>query len=442
MKDAVVYPKDLIPILKRKWKQWEKDSYCELPILPTNAELAILLDVAFQATCFTEEGRRPGFRIIYYSPEECKKDQECVYKDYIRPLPLDRDRPYKASEVSRLAPAAELTRLMMCVTNISKDQRNPKLRIWGMLDVGDSWWKYIHTEDMEQTSPPPNFLTITSSSPGELSLSAQGHLLLILKSGKIFYPTRNVLEDGPVADFFKEAKSKLCKDVSNSLNLSVLDSDYEGLIHWFYNSFLERILFYIRQKQYGGTIIVIPSRITKDDIRLTDWVKIKYPCSYDFAWPLIVQNSVKEHKDYNSYFPLVSSKQATTKEIFLEYATRIAKEREWEKALVDASRTIAALTSVDGAVLMTDRFRVIGFGAEVTVGSPLLKEIFVATMPKSNSDSIESYGTRHRAAFRFCSRLEDSVAFVVSHDGGVKAVKCIGGDVFLWPDINTGYLGL
>lgn len=51
------------------------------------------------------------------------------------------------------------------------------------------------------------------------------------------------------------------------------------------------------------------------------------------------------------------------------------------------------------------------------------------------SVSVDNYGTRHRSAFRFSSSLDDSVAFIVSQDGGVKARKGVQDKVFLWPDI-------
>ena len=198
----------------------------------------------------------------------------------------------------------------------------------------------------------------------------------------------------------------------------------------------------MRQKQHGGIIIVIPSRITKDDTRLTERINIKYPCSYDYAWELMVQNLVKHHKYYELYFPLWDGKRKISTAIFKNHQILAMETQELEEALIDASWTIATLMSVDGAVLMTDRFHVIGFGAEVTAPSHSLREIVVAAKPKHSRVPMETYGTRHRAAFRFCSSLEDSIAFVVSRDGGVKAVKRVEKDVFLWPDINTGYMGL
>jgi hypothetical protein len=91
---------------------------------------------------------------------------------------------------------------------------------------------------------------------------------------------------------------------------------------------------------------------------------------------------------------------------------------------------------------MTDEFDVLGFGAEVTAASPTLKSVRVLADNKGIDVPITSFGTRHRSAFRFCSSLEGSAAFVVSQDGGVKAVKRVGCDVVLWPDINTGSMGI
>ena len=86
-----------------------------------------------------------------------------------------------------------------------------------------------------------------------------------------------------------------------------------------------------------------------------------------------------------------------------------------------------------------------GFGGEVIALSPTLHRVKVATdcFAKHGAHvSIEEYGTRHRSAFRFCSSFEDSVAFIISQDGGVKVTKRHGADVLLWPDVNMGSLGI
>ncbi|MBV7543590.1 diadenylate cyclase [Acidovorax sp. sic0104] len=113
-----------------------------------------------------------------------------------------------------------------------------------------------------------------------------------------------------------------------------------------------------------------------------------------------------------------------------------------DEALKDAVRFIASLSAVDGALVITDRFRVLGFGAEVIAQSPTLRDVQIAMNPEATTKqpvSIETYGTRHRSAFRFCSTYEDGIAFIVSSDGGVKATKRIGSEVLLWPEVQPSF---
>jgi hypothetical protein len=436
----VIYPKDLIPVLMRKWAYLRKSPYWKPPTLPPRAVLELLLDVAFHATFIAEEGRRPGFRVIYYPSKVYNKEKD--EPDYrFRMLAFDLPRPYTVSEVNRLAPAAELTRILLCVENISNDSQTPDLRIWSMLDVGENWWKFIHNE-VSMGYSLPNHLTITSSCPGELSLSVEGDVIMTLRNGQILYPASDALQNGPVADFLKSGKRQLYKDVLAALKLTAWDDEGvdEDYPLRFYTAFLKRILFYIRQKQHGGLIIIIPNSINKNDTRLTDRINIKYPCSYDYSWDIMVRNLAGQHRFYDLHFPLWDGKKTATKKVFQEYHLLSDENEELDEALGDAAQAIAALTSVDGAVVMTDLFQVMGFGAEVIAISSSLREIVMAIKPKHYRLPIESYGTRHRAAFRFCSTFEDSVALVVSRDGGVKAIKRVGSDVFFWPDIDTGSL--
>lgn len=435
------YPLDLIPILKRKWKQRQSRSHGKVSSLPSASDLKILIDVAFHATFLTEEGRRPGFRLLHYPSKDYEENQKETYHT-ARLLPLDVPRPYTIAEVNRLAPAAELTRMLICIDNISNDPQKPDLRIWAVLDVGANWWKFIRSETSLGYPPPPH-LTISSSCPGELSFSVQGEVVLTLRNGQILYPVSDILGTGPIAQFFKPAKTHLYSDTLLSLGRTKFDreGDDEDYPLKFYNFFLERILFYIREKHHGGMVIIIPKSIDKTDIRVTDRLSIKYSCSYHYIWDLLVRSLVNHRNHYDSFDRLWLAQKPLTAEKFRKYHRLSTENQELDEALGDAAQSLAALTSVDGAVVMNDRFNIFGFGAEVTAISQL-KEVVISTQPTHFRTPIESYGTRHRAAFRFCSSFEDSVIFVVSRDGGVKAVKRVGSDVTLWPDINAGALGL
>ena len=442
------YPNDLIPLLQKKCNSLIRRKYHQPPVLPSQSELELLFDVAFQASLLTEEGRRTGFRIVYASKEEIDKSRDKDKSNYFdndsRLIAFDNLRPYSVSEINRLAPAAEFTRLMICVSNHSKEASKPKLVIWGLLDVGDNWWKFVHHETSGGRCPPNN-ITVTCCNPGELSISSGGDVYYTLKNGDIVEPKMNPIWDGDIHNFFQNARKSLYSETIKELKTKKWDElghddDYPFR---FYNYFLERVLFYIREKAHGGTIIFIPKAINKNDTRLTDRALIKYPCNYDYVWNILKASLINHRRYYGLHFPLWDGKVPITKDNFREHNLLEGESLEIEEGLSDIAQAIASLTSVDGAVILNDRFEVLGFGAEVTAVSQSLKEISIKTGAGRNKKiSIESFGTRHRSAFRFCSSFEDSVAFVVSQDGGVKAVKRVASEVILWPDINAGGMGI
>jgi hypothetical protein len=94
-------------------------------------------------------------------------------------------------------------------------------------------------------------------------------------------------------------------------------------------------------------------------------------------------------------------------------------------AIRDCSNSIARFSQVDGAVILTDRLELLGFGCEIRADTNEVLEL------RRGSDwsargatpvSADSFGMRHRSAFRFCSSFPGAVALVVSQDGDMKLV--------------------
>jgi len=158
------YPSDLIASIRSRCKALKSVKFHKPPPLPSEDIIETFLDVAFHASFQTEEGRRPGFRIVLYSPEEHSRlmKQGVVRPKYFensfRLIPLDVVRLYSVAEVNRLAPAAEMKRLLICVTASPQSRPEPVLQIWSLLDTGENWWKFLHHE-VGGGRPPPNFLT-------------------------------------------------------------------------------------------------------------------------------------------------------------------------------------------------------------------------------------------------------------------------------------------
>jgi hypothetical protein len=84
---------------------------------------------------------------------------------------------------------------------------------------------------------------------------------------------------------------------------------------------------------------------------------------------------------------------------------------------------VAGLTAVDGAVVLTDQYHVLGFGAKITrrQGNPLVEQI-IMTEPIEGGEATLAHpdklgGTRHLSAAQFVQDQQDCAALVASQDG-------------------------
>jgi hypothetical protein len=434
----MIYPIDIIDPLKKIFSK-VKSKHFEPPQLPSDSILKHLLEVAYHASFLTEENRKLHFRLIYATEAELTDKKRIRGYQTSRPIVFDEPRSFSISEILRLAPALDMTQVLICVSQINKSKKNPKLGIWGLLDSGSSWWRFMHHES-SYGSPPPNHLTVSCTEPGQLSISAEGQIFMTLRNGSITEPSKGTLYTGELGSFFDKAREKFHQEIIKKLDGQKydpkgLDEDYPKRAYTF---FIETLLFHIREKSHGGTIFFVPDYLSHQDTRLLDRVNIKYPINYNEVWHFLADEVANHREYYDLHFELHDgvklTKERYSKASFLEnQSDRI------EEAISDCVRFIAGLSGVDGAVVITDNLRVLGFGAEVIIHSPSLSKV---VLPNRKKKSIEDYGTRHRSAFRFCSSFEDSVGFIVSSDGGVKATRRSGADVKLWPDINVGIFGI
>jgi hypothetical protein len=99
------------------------------------------------------------------------------------------------------------------------------------------------------------------------------------------------------------------------------------------------------------------------------------------------------------------------------------RQREWHEELGRAIDWVAGLTAVDGAVILTSDYAMLGFGAkiarrrgweqinQVTVTEPIEGSVAAIVHPEQLG------GTRHFSAAQFVHDQRDAVALVASQDG-------------------------
>ena len=109
--------------------------------------------------------------------------------------------------------------------------------------------------------------------------------------------------------------------------------------------------------------------------------------------------------------------------------------------IADFVRTTAFLAGVDGAIVMTRKLGVVGFGSEIVVSRRSIHTVRIAHDPEGSRFEevpIERYGTRHRSAVRLAAEIRGVICLVVSQDGGLRAVTGVRDQVFMWNDVRMG----
>ena len=114
-----------------------------------------------------------------------------------------------------------------------------------------------------------------------------------------------------------------------------------------------------------------------------------------------------------------------------------------DEAIFDLAHFIASLSAIDGAVVLTKRADLLGFGG-VILGDidkvPTVAHALDIEGERVEMELSEGVGTRHRAAYRLCHELHDAFAIVISQDGNVRFVKWHNGSVTYWDQAPSGIL--
>ncbi len=112
-----------------------------------------------------------------------------------------------------------------------------------------------------------------------------------------------------------------------------------------------------------------------------------------------------------------------------------------EEGIFEIAHLIAQLASVDGAIALTKRFELLGFGVEIGGALPEVRTVRRALDIEGEhyvEENVEEVGTRHRSAYRLCSAVHDAITIVVSQDGSVSFVCWKDDSVYYWPhEINS-----
>ena len=96
---------------------------------------------------------------------------------------------------------------------------------------------------------------------------------------------------------------------------------------------------------------------------------------------------------------------------------------QWQEALTRTVDSVAGLTAVDGATIITDQNEVLAFGAKIGIAARsvpvdriILSEPIIGNIPII-VHPVQNGGTRHLSAAQFVFDQRDALALIASQDG-------------------------
>jgi len=391
------FPKAIADLVYGEWTHTPRAQGYRAPYCPPQRVLTNLMNVCFFASLKREEERLTQFDLALCSPVDLPQ-AAFGFSKFTRVFTLirfDEPRKFSVNELVRLAPACnpEKTIILACYS-----EHSGEIYLWGVVDVG---WRpsVVPTRLMD--------LRVRAFGPGELRVTLHGRVRCTFKDGRLSFTERGLIQSGWIFDFFEQSRRLLCQEVK-ALNgtpaedAAIVEPDQRVAGH---QVVLQEIIERMQQLQHGGCLLIVPEGISCQALPQTS---LKYQCRDDTVWNYLCGKS-------------------TLSDAF--------QQEEVENGLRDFLDALVRLTAVDGAVLMTRKFELLGFGAVVQLPQTVDYKVYRCHDPHGRQVSeiaVESVGTRHRSAFEFCYRSVPSVAIVASQDGDLKVVTRVRDKVFFW----------
>lgn len=106
------------------------------------------------------------------------------------------------------------------------------------------------------------------------------------------------------------------------------------------------------------------------------------------------------------------------------------------------ARFIARLTGVDGAVVTSNDWEIVGFGSIIQgtmeMGGKVARALDVEG-ERRQIERVENVGTRHRSLYYLCNRLQDALGIIVSQDAKARVVTWKRDMVTCWDVIPIDF---
>ena len=284
--------------------------------------------------------------------------------------------PFQPRELHRLAPA-----LNADMSYLMLDVSHEPCQAIGIV-ASYTVWEKIMSKEVASGNRMPRIPNILVKGPGELEICFGEASLAAYKAGECVFFRTDAFVSTVVAQ-------QLRKDSM------VPEEDRLRMLY--------RVLWNVEKFGHGGHLFFVPSAGACEG-RLN----IKYRVKSRFAF-----------QEKESAMDLPDAKR--------------------EKEIIAYADMISKFTMVDGAVVLTKNFDLLGFGAETLVREGNRKTpdmCFIGYDGKEDKTKhFHDNGMRHRSCYHFCDMVEGTVGIIFSHDDVIKACTKHNGRVIVYDHV-------
>jgi hypothetical protein len=405
------YPRQLASFVRSRWGDG--------PGLPPERDLEALLSIAYQASVLRDEDRPVAFRLILAPSEAFAEDSGPPTG--VLALPFEAPRKFGEHELRRLSQAAKYHRTLIGVSATPND----RFVIWGVVHTGPRWLPSARAGERHAPPLPDGALVVRVPAPGRIEVARGPTTIAEMRGGLITEPRLDVFESRWLPARFADIRDEVVALHRASFTDHAppprrLDQDAVRRIG---QDVVRRTLAIMREAHHGGTLLFLPPEAA-DPGRMPPYLEVKYGFRAGAA-----------RRRYRAAMLDLLHALATERP---EAKSNVAESNE---AIFEISQLIAALANVDGAVVLTRRFELVGFGAEIVGPLPHVEQVTRAVDLEGETRALETpddVGTRHRSVYRLIAAAPEVLAIVVSQDGSVQFVAQLGGDVTVWDHSASG----
>ena len=290
----------------------------------------------------------------------------------------------------------------------------------------------------------PLSLVVYVTDPGRMTVCKGPMTIATLNRGMVVTPTHEVFDSTWLPASFASVRSRLwgldlaAKEAAKK-PWADLDPD---IVKTIAQQVVRRIISSVRNSGHGGTLLIVPPEMVDQLSEENPYLSIEYRVTDETARKRFQTLLV----DLMNTLGEVHGRKADKSRLvgWGEYvASNEGSLTLLDEAVFDLAYFFADLTSVDGAVVFSEGFELLGFGAMISGGLKGVKIVARALdIEGVQTERVYSgsFGARHRSVFRFCNAVHEAISIVISQDRLVRFVKWKEGMVTYWDHVATSIM--